>query len=35
MKGHPVGLQVGRKLEEEKTLAGMKIIEEALRDIQT
>jgi len=35
MKGHPVGLQVvGRKLEEEMTLAGMKIIEEALRDIQ-
>jgi hypothetical protein len=30
--GHPIALQVvGRKLEEAKTLAGMKIIEETVR----
>jgi Asp-tRNA(Asn)/Glu-tRNA(Gln) amidotransferase A subunit family amidase len=29
MHGHPVGLQVvGRRLEEEKVLAGMRIMEE-------
>jgi Asp-tRNA(Asn)/Glu-tRNA(Gln) amidotransferase A subunit family amidase len=32
MQGHPIALQVvGRKLQEEKTLAGMKIIEEIVK----
>jgi Asp-tRNA(Asn)/Glu-tRNA(Gln) amidotransferase A subunit family amidase len=32
MHGLPIGLQVvGRKLQEEKTLAGMKIIEEIVK----
>lgn len=33
MKGLPVGVQIiGRKMEEEKVLAGMKVIEQALQD---
>lgn len=33
MHGLPLGVQiVGRKMEEEKVLAGMKIVEQALKD---
>lgn len=33
MKGLPLGVQiVGRRMEEEKVLAGMKVIEQALID---
>lgn len=36
MHGHPVGLQVvGRRLEEEKVLAGMEIIEAVLKSSDT
>lgn len=35
MKGHSVGLQaIERKSKEEKTLAGMKIIEGIIRETQ-
>lgn len=35
MKGLPLGVQiVGRRMEEEKVLAGMKVVEGALKEIE-
>jgi Asp-tRNA(Asn)/Glu-tRNA(Gln) amidotransferase A subunit family amidase len=34
MKGLPLGIQiVGKRMEEEKVLAGMKVIQQALSDL--